>query len=112
MADAVRSGPEEEIVMFVHELQLLVSSASAIVPVLAAELLSAQARTEYVPVVLKVYEGEVMERDAPAARAEVEAAARSVMVPPPLAAEATWKKLEKEFTVEALPTLDIVEENV
>ena len=91
MADAVRSGPEEEIVMFVHELQLLVSSASAIVPVLAAELLSAQARTDLVPEEpVKVYEEDVTVREEPAARAAVEpAGVMSVMVPDPPAPLAT-----------------------
>ena len=47
---------------------------------------------------------------APAASADIEVEARSVIVPPPSAAVATWKKLEKDVPVEALPLLVIVAE--
>jgi len=113
MLPAVRSGAEEEVtVTFVQGEQLLVSSDSGMTPEEAELLLSAHARTEYVPVVVNVTEGEVLVLLPPAGRADIVEEARSVIVPPPLAAVAFWKKLGKEMVVEALPMLEIVEENV
>ena len=38
--------------------------------------------------------------------------AKSVIVPPPAAAVATWKKFGKDIPVVAVPMLEMVEENV
>ena len=53
-AEAVRSAIGDNTVTATHELQLLVSLVSAIVPVFVAELLSAQARIYIVPWEAKV----------------------------------------------------------
>jgi hypothetical protein len=46
--------------------------------------------------------------DAPEVRVDIEVEARSVIVPPPSTAVATWKKLLKDVPVDALPILEIV----
>jgi hypothetical protein len=84
---------------------------SEIVPALADELLSAQARIEYTPKEGKVYDFEVT-ADAPTARADILVPTRSVIVPPPAGADATWRKLVKVAPVALVPILLIVEENV
>jgi hypothetical protein len=89
----------------------LPSFDSVIVPASIEELLSAQARIEYVPAAVKVFETEAVPVP-PAAKAVMEVAPKSVMVPPPLAAEASWKKLLKLAPVEAAPVFEIVDENV
>src|SRR3989344_915546 len=48
----------------------------------------------------------------PALRVPMLVAPRSVIIPPPLIAVATWKKLKKEFPGETLPILEIGAENV
>lgn len=59
-----------------------------------------------------MYEGEVAVPEAPLALEVMVVAARPVIVPPPLAAVATWKKLEKLAPVPAVPMFEIVEEKV
>ena len=72
-----------------HAPQLFPSFDSAIVPVLAAEFLSAQARTDFVPVVVNVYEEEEITLVAEAPKAVVEEEASVVIVPVPPVALAT-----------------------
>src|SRR3989338_36910 len=48
----------------------------------------------------------------PALRVAILVAPKSVIVPPPLIAVATRKKLKKEFPVETLPILETGDENV
>ena len=49
--------------------------------------------------------------DAPAISVVIVVAVRSEIVPPPLAAVATWKKLEKELPVEPFPMFEMLGEN-
>lgn len=111
-APAVRSARGTELtVTFLQLLQLFPSFDSEITPPPAEEVLSAQARTEYVPVEGNVYDFVVLELP-PEARVDIEVEPRSVTVPPPLAAVATWKKFEKDEPVEAFPIFEIVEDRV
>jgi len=98
-------------VTFVHPPQLLPSLDSVITPPPAEEVLSAQALMEYVPAEAKVWETVAVPLP-PAARAPMAVEALSVMVPPPLAALATWKKLLNPAPVPAVPILEIVDEKV
>jgi hypothetical protein len=104
--------PTAETTTFVHPPQLFDSLDSEMTPVFVGEVLSAQTRTEYVPAEVKLYDGEVAVLLAPAERADIEAAARLVIVPPPLAAFATWKKFENPAPVETGPLFVIIEVNV
>ena len=85
---------------------------SEIEPLLEELVLSAQARTEYVPGDVKVVEGEVAVLVAPLASVDIVEEERSVIVPPPFDDVALWKKLEKELPVDALSMFEIVEEKV
>ena len=87
MVGAVLAG---ETATVVHDaLQLLFSSDSAMTPPPADEVLSVQARTEYVPDVVNVYKGEDAGRLAEIPSAAIPTGARSVIVPPPFIAVAT-----------------------
>ena len=83
-----------------------------ITPPPAELVLSAQARTEYVPLDRKVYAGEVAVAVPLAARVVIVVAVKSVIVPPPFTKVALWKKLLKLAPVEAVPLLVIVAVNV
>jgi len=107
----VGSGVATVTVTFVQALQLLFSFDSVITPPPADEVLSAQALMEYVPAEAKVWETVAVPLP-PAARAPMAEDVLSVMVPPPLAAEATWKKLLNPAPVPAVPILEIVDEKV
>ena len=50
--------------------------------------------------------------EEPEARALIDDEVLSVIVPPPFAAVATWKKLLNELTVLPVPPFEIVEVNV
>jgi hypothetical protein len=68
---------------------LLPSFNSSIIPPPADEVLSAQALTEYVPMDVKVYEGEVAVFDVFEVKVAIDLGARSLTMPPPFAAVAT-----------------------
>ena len=93
------------------DFSLLDSFDSEIEPEPVEELLSAQARTEYVPAEVKVCDL-VAGPLSFGFRADIVVEVRSVTVPPPLVAVATWKKLEKLVPVDASPMFWIVEERV
>ena len=98
----------DETVTFVHAPQLFALFDSVITPPPADEVLSAHARAEYVPTEGKVYAGDVAVLLPDAVRAPIAVAVRSVTVPPPFAALATWMKLEKLAPVDALPMFEIM----
>ena len=99
-------------VISVHGLQLSPSFDSVITPPPTDEVLSAQARIEYVPAFEKVSEGEVEIAVLFPASAVIVEEARSVIVPPPPAAVALWKKLLNPVPVPAVLVLEITEEKV
>lgn len=91
-----------------HAPQLLLSFDSVTVPVLAAELLSAQARTNQVPAEGKAYERVAfMVPPALSVLAEVCVPISVVPVPPLLVAR--WKSVEKPAGTDALPPLVTVD---
>jgi hypothetical protein len=98
-------------VTFVQGEQLSISSLSMITPPPELFVLSAHARTEYVPVDGKlIVAGEVEVSELPFRSVAIATAGdTSAIVPPPLAAVAVWKKLEKPAPVDAVPLLVIVE---
>jgi hypothetical protein len=101
-----------ETVTVVHGPQLLSSFDSVMEPTSFRSLLSAQTRSEYVPMEAKEYDL-LKVLVLPAARVGITTAGRtSVIVPPPLMAVATCRKFLKREPVLPVPTFLTMELNV